>query len=75
MPTLGNDLLWGRLLALAESMDAQDCAIEEIVGFINGLDEGFAGTADPVDDFPAYAAIRLCRSMAQVLQRVEKERV
>ncbi|CAA0094760.1 Uncharacterised protein [Halioglobus japonicus] len=70
----GSELLWGRVLAIAESMEAQDCSLEEITGFLNGLDEGFASAADPVDNFPEYVAMRLCRSMALVLQRVDQQR-
>ncbi len=74
MGVSGSDLLWARALAVAESMEARDSTLEDIGGFLCGLDEGFSGTADPVEDFPAYVAVRLCRSMALVLQRIEQQR-
>jgi hypothetical protein len=67
MAAPGSDLLWTRVLALAETMEQADCDLMEIQDFLNGIQEGFADSADPVEDFPAYAALRLCRSMALIL--------
>jgi hypothetical protein len=67
----GNELLWLRALAIAESMDEPGGSLKEIEGYLHGLDEGFAGSADPVDNFPAYVTVRLCRSMAKVLRDID----
>ncbi|MCB1688431.1 MAG: hypothetical protein KDI33_08100 [Halioglobus sp.] len=67
-----NELLWMRVLALAETMEASDSSVKDIEGLLCGLEEGFGGANDPVDNFPAYVVVRLCRSMAHVLQRVDR---
>jgi hypothetical protein len=60
----GSDLLWARALAVAESMEARDSTLEDIGGFLCGLDEVFSVTADPVEDFPAYVAGRVLSNTA-----------
>jgi hypothetical protein len=54
-------------------MEERNSTLEDIGSFLCGLEEGFASGADPVEDFPAYVTVRLCRSMALLLQRVEQQ--
>ena len=64
--------LWMRLLVLSESMDDPECAAEHVIAFLRGLEESFAHAIDPAEQFPEFATIRLCRSMASLLGRLQQ---
>ena len=61
--------LWTRVFVLSERMEEPDCTAEEIIGFLQGLGEGFAGSTDPVEQFPEFATLRLCRSFKHLLSQ------
>lgn len=63
--------LWMRVLVISESMDEPGCSIEHIGNLLNGIEEGFAEAFDPAEDFPEFAAHRLCRAMRRLLVRLE----
>lgn len=63
--------MWNRLLMAAESMDEPGCSIEHAADLLRGLEEGFADVFDPAEDFPEFAAHRLCRSMRRLLDRLD----
>lgn len=63
--------IWNRVLVLAESMDEPECSIEHIRNLLCGLEEGFADTFDPAEDFPEYATHRLCGSLRRLLAQLE----
>lgn len=65
--------LWSRVLVLAESMDEPGCSIENIRNLLCGLEEGFADTFDPAEDFPEYATHRLCGSLRRLLAQMERQ--
>lgn len=67
----GESPLWNRVLVISESMDDPTIPLRQIRGLLCGLEEGFAGTVDPVEDFPEFAAHRLCRSLERLLGRLE----
>ena len=63
--------LWHRVLVISETMDEPECSIEHIRDLLRGLEEGFADTFDPAEDFPESAAHRLCGAMRRLLARLE----
>lgn len=68
----GESPLWSRVMVISEAIDDPTIPIGHIRGLLCGLDEGFAGTFDPVEDFPEFAAHRLCRSFERFLARLDK---
>lgn len=68
----GESPLWHRVLVISETIDDPAIPLQHIRGMLCGLDEGFAGRFDPVEDFPAFAAHRLCRSLERLLGRLEQ---
>lgn len=61
-------VFWNRVLTLAETMDTDDSAAA-VQDQLRALEEGFAGAFDPVDAFPAYVTLKLCRSLQRRLER------
>lgn len=57
-------LFWQRLLFVAES-ETNDTGGDDFNSQLLGIDEGFGHCFDPVDDFPEYVAVRLCRAFRQ----------
>jgi hypothetical protein len=64
-------LLWDRVLHVAESMDDPQVSLAQLQAQLCALDEGFAGVFDPAEQFPEFAAHRLCRSMERLLVRLQ----
>ena len=57
-------VFWQRLLLVAEA-GANENGRDDLDAQLLGIDEGFGHCFDPVDDFPEYVAVRLCRAMRQ----------
>ncbi|RLQ20692.1 hypothetical protein DWB85_16310 [Seongchinamella sediminis] len=62
--------LWMRLYVIAEAMEDPASSEAEIIGLLRGLEEGFAETNDPAEQFPVFATLRLCRSVDKMLARL-----
>lgn len=65
----GESPLWLRVLILSEAMDDSGLSTEQLIGYLRGLDEGFSATTDPVEQFPEFATLRLCRSVHRLLEQ------
>lgn len=63
--------LWQYLLTLAETLDRAPASLEDLHGHLLALEEGFAGTFDPADEFPEFAVVALCRALRR---QVEQQR-
>lgn len=55
-------LFWQRLLLAAEA-ETNEKGGSDLDSQLLGIDEGFGHCFDPVDDFPEYVAVRLCRAL------------
>lgn len=56
-------VFWQRLLFVAEAAEANEKEGDDLDSQLLGIDEGFGHYFDPVDDFPEYVAVRLCRAL------------
>lgn len=65
-------LLWSKVLLLSEAIDDSSHSIEDIQSLLCGIDEGFSRVFDPVDNFPEFATLRLCRSIERILSRLKE---
>lgn len=61
-------VLWHQMLLLSEAVNDAQIPLEHVRQQLGGIEEGFAGTFDPVEDFPEFVAVHLCRSLQRRLQ-------
>lgn len=67
----GESPLWNRVLEMSEIMEDPLVSTRQIRDLLSGLEVGFADTFDPAENFPEFAAHRLCRSLGRLLERLE----
>lgn len=69
MPELSRkSVLWHQMLLISDALDDPDVPLEHVRQQLCGIEEGFAGMFDPVEDFPEFVAVRLCRAFQRTLQ-------
>ena len=72
MTTLPPDVVfWTKVMEISETMDDNDSSLTHLQGLLCGLEEGISHRPDPVEAFPEFAALRLCRSLGRLLERLD----
>ncbi len=61
------NLFWNQILSISEQ--PAEMPVEEIKARLLAIEEGFSGSFDPVDAFPEYTAIQLCKYFSRVLDK------
>ena len=64
-------LFWGRMVVVADSIECQQVSVEELIGHLLSIDEGFA--FDPAEDYHETVALLLCRAMRRRLEKTASD--
>tara|TARA_B100001540_G_scaffold303512_1_gene312225 strand:- start:2931 stop:3152 length:222 start_codon:yes stop_codon:yes gene_type:complete len=67
-PVGSQAVFWDRLLSLADTIESRGlCA--ETVNHLLAIEVGFAGSFEPTEEYPEYAAMRLCMALQRHLEK------
>lgn len=70
LPGNRHALFWNRVLSIAEGLESASAT--DLAASLLALEEGFGHLADPVESFEAFTVLRLCRSLRQRLEALER---